>query len=150
MQGHIAASAFRAGMAAGGVEAGLAVGLAGAALTAISDAAIRRQMAKRQEELDPMTIDQLRAQADGDKTSFRVTPDNTTDARIGPPTTGIWANKDIEAAIAGHLYFRHDRAGKWDLMLLTNADAKAAIRALRHVLGKRNVDVSLRVKKDRS
>jgi len=149
MQGHIAASAFRAGMAAGGAEAGLAVGLAGAALTAISDAAIRRQMTKRQEELDPMTMDQLRAQADGDKTSFRVTADTTTDARIGPPASGIWANKDIEAAIAGHLYFRHDRTGKWNLVLLTNADASAAIRAFRRVLGKRKVDVTLRVKKDR-
>jgi hypothetical protein len=149
MQGHVAASAFRAGMAAGGAEAGLAVGLAGAALTAISDAAIRRQMVKRQEELDPMTVDQLRAQADGDRTSFRVNADNTTDARIGPPVGGIWANKDIEATLAGHLYFRHERAGKWDLMLLTRADAKAAIRTFRRVLGKRDVDVELRLPKHR-
>jgi hypothetical protein len=149
MQGHVAASAFRAGLAAGGAEAGLAVGLAGAALTAISDAAIRRQMTKRQAELDPMTMDQLRSQADGDKTSFRVNSDNTTDARIGPPAGGIWANKDIEATLAGHLYFRHDRTGKWDLMLLTHADAKAAIRAFRRVLGKRNVDMELRLPRHR-
>jgi hypothetical protein len=145
--GHVGARAARAG-AGGGAEAGLALGLAAAAITAITDAVARRELKKRADVLDPMTIEELRAEAEKDKNSFVVNADNTPGAHIEPPTTGFWAGKD-PPEITGWLKFKHDEAGKWALMLITKADAKAAIRAFRGAMGREPVKVTLRFKKER-
>ena len=145
--GHVGMRAARAG-AGHGAEAGLALGLVAAAITAISDAASRRELKKRAEVLDPMTIEELRAETEKDKQSFVVNADNTPGAQIEPPTTSFWGGKD-PPEITGWLKFKHDEAGKWALMLITKADAKAAIRGFRGAMGREPVKVTLRFKKER-
>jgi hypothetical protein len=129
--------------------AGAGLGLVAAGMVAVTTAVDRNAIQKRAAVLDPMTLDQIRAEVDGDKYSFRVNADNTTDAKFEPPSTSMWANKQVEANVVGWLRFTHGPTGKWTLVILTRPDARAAIKAFRRVLGRKAVDVELRLKKDR-
>jgi hypothetical protein len=129
--------------------AGAGLGLLAAGVVAITAAVDRKAIAKRAAVLDPMTLDQIRAEVESNKDCFRVTADNTTEARFQPPSESFWANKQVEGNVVGRLRFTHDSTGKWTLVILTKPDARAAIRAFRQVLGRKNVEVELRLKKDR-
>ena len=132
-----------------GAEVGIGLGLVAAGLMALTNAQERKEIAGRAAVLDPMTIDQLRAEVDQDKASFRVHVDNTTDVRIEPPKTGLFANKNVEPNIIGRLRFTHDPTGKWALLIVSKPDARAGIKYFRRVFGRGEVDVELRIKKDR-
>jgi hypothetical protein len=82
------------------------------------------------------------------KASFRLTADTAADVRIYPPSTGVLANRKVQGNIVGNLHFAHRPTGKWDLLLLTKQDAKAAIRAFRGALREERVDVTLKFKRD--
>ena len=125
-----------------------AVALAGA--MAIVNYQQRKEIEKRAAVLDPMTIEQLRTEVDCEKASFRVNPDNTTEIKIEPPKTGIFADKMVEPNIIGRVRFTHDPTGKWAMMLLTKPDARATIKYFRKVFGRNDVEVELRIKKDRA
>ena len=128
--------------------AGAGIGLLAAGAMAVMNAVDRRAVAQRAAALDPMTLDDLRAEVDADKDSFRVTAGDTTEARILPPYTGFLADKTGPQPV-GQLKFKHDPTGKWTLLFLTKPDARAAIKAFRRVLGRDGVEVELRLKKDR-
>jgi hypothetical protein len=133
-----------------GAEVGLGMGLLAGAAQAIFGALDAKHLRDRAAVLDPMTIEQLRAEVESDKSSFRVTPDDTTDVLFeAPKTDSMWADKDLESKIMGRLRFRHDPTGKWALLILTRADARAAIRAFRRVFGKDDIDVEIRIKRER-
>jgi hypothetical protein len=132
----------------GAVHGGNA-GAAGALMGAASDAFARKGLAKRAAVLDRMTLDELRAEADADKNSFRITADNTSKAKVEPPSSSFGADRAKEQMIAGRLKFTHAKAGKWELVLLNRTDARLAIRSMRRVLGPESVDVTLRFKKER-
>jgi hypothetical protein len=140
-------SAARTG-AMHGAAVGFGIGLVASAVTLITSASEARELAKRAAVLDPMPIDQLRTQTVADKASFRLTADTASDVRIYPPSTSIFANKNVQGAIEGNLRFTHRPTGKWDFLLLTKPDAKAAIRAFRSALGKENVAVTLKLKRE--
>jgi hypothetical protein len=132
-----------------GAEVGIGLGLVAAGLMALTNAQERKEIARRAAVLDPMTIEQLRAEVDQDKASFRVHVDNTADVKIEPPKTGLFANKNVEPNIIGRLRFTHDPTGKWALLIVSKPDARACIRSFRKVFGRGGVDVELRIKKDR-
>ena len=69
--------------------------------------------------------------------------DNVRDARIGPPRTG-----GGRTGAVAQLSFRHVPTGKWNLMLLTLKDARAAARAFRRLLSKDGVEVNVPLKKE--
>jgi len=48
--------------------------------------------------------------------------------------------------VVARLTFAHATAGKWELVLLSQADAKLAMGAFRRVLGYENVEVTLKLK----
>lgn len=139
--------AARAG-AVHGAAVGFGVGLAASVVGIFTSASEARELAKRAAVLDPMPIDQLRTQTVADKASFRLTADTASDVRIYPPSTGILANRKVQGAIVGNLRFTHKPTGKRDFLLLTKPDAKAAIRGFRSALGKENVAVTLKLKRD--
>ena len=132
-----------------GAEVGIGLGLVAAGLMALTNAQERKEIARRAAELDPLTIEQLREEVDKEKASFRVTVDNTRDVKVEPPKTGIFANKNVEPNIIGRLRFTHDPTGKWALLIVSKPDARATIKYFRKVFGRDNVDVELRIKKDR-
>jgi hypothetical protein len=140
-------AAARAG-AMHGSAVGFGIGLAASVVGIFTSASEARELAKRAAVLDPMSIEQLRTQTVADKASFRLTADTASDVRIYPPSTSIFANKNVQGAIVGNLHFTHQPTGKWDFLLLTKPDAKAAIRAFRGALGKENVAVTLKWKRD--
>jgi hypothetical protein len=140
-------TAVRTG-AAHGAAVGFGIGLAASVVGIFTGANEARELAKRAAVLDPLPIEQLRTQTLADKNSFRLTADNAADVRIYPPSTGIFANKNVQGAIVGNLRFTHRPTGKWDFLLLTKQDAKAAIRAFRGALGKENVSVTLKWKRE--
>jgi hypothetical protein len=131
-----------------GAAAGFGIGLAASVVGIFTGASEARELAKRAAVLDPMPMEQLRTQTVADKASFRLTADTASDVRIYPPSTGIFANRKVQGEIVGNLHFTHRPTGKWDLLLLTKPDAKAAIRAFRGALGKENVAVTLKVKRE--
>jgi hypothetical protein len=152
MVGQLQGEAIR-GMAARtagahGAEVGLGLGLLASAANALASMADAKALKKRAEVLDPMDIEELRNEIEADKHSFRVTAEDTSDVRIEPSSTKLWANKNVERQIIGRVKFIHKPTGKWSLLLLTKADARAAIRAFRKVFGKEQVDVTLRLKKE--
>jgi hypothetical protein len=108
---------------------------------------VRKGLARRAAVLDRMTLDELRAETGSDALSFRITPENTTAARIEPPSPrhGDEDRRAVEWTV-GRLKFTHAAAGKWDLLLVTTADVRLAIKAFRRVLGVENVEVTVRVK----
>ena len=87
-----------------------------------------------------------RADVDSDKLSFKVTADNTPKARIDPPRPGMFEDSHANDAVVARLTFAHATAGKWELVLLSQADAKLAMGAFRRVLGYENVEVTLKLK----
>jgi hypothetical protein len=111
------------------------------------DESVRKGLARRAAVLDRMTLDELRAESESDALSFRITPENTTVAKIEPPgpRQGDEDRRAVEWTV-GRLKFTHATAGKWELLLVTTADVRMAIRAFRRVLGVENVEVSVRVK----
>lgn len=129
--------------------AGAGLGLVAAGMVAITTAVDRNAIKKRAAVLDPMTLDEIRAEVDSEKYSFRVSADNTTAVKFEAPSTSMWANKQVEANVIGWLRVTHAPTGKWTLALLTKPDAKAAIKAFRRVLGRKAVEVELRFKKER-
>jgi hypothetical protein len=131
-----------------GAAVGFDIGLAASVVGIFTGASEARELAKRAAVLDPMPIEQLRTQTLADKASFRLTADTASDVRIYPPSNSIFANKNVQGAIVGNLHFTHRPTGKWDLLLLTKRDAKAAIRTFRAALGKENVEVTLKLKRD--
>jgi len=126
-------------------EMGSGVGLLGAD----TDVIVRKQLAQRAAVLDRMTLGELRAEAGTDRFSFRVTAENTPKARIEPPPRDDYAETRTAHLVAGRVKFTHATAGKWELMLLSLAEAKMAVRAFRQVLGHENVEVTLRLKDGR-
>ena len=102
-----------------------------------SDTVARKGLAKRAAVLDRMALGELRAEADSDKHSFRIIAENTTKARIEPPASSPMANQKKEQGIVGRLKFTHTTAGKWELVLRTQADARIAMKAFRRVLARR-------------
>ncbi|HEY1859450.1 MAG TPA: hypothetical protein VGG61_03805 [Gemmataceae bacterium] len=143
----VRSTAARAG-ATHGAAVGFGIGLAASVVGIFTGASEARELAKRAAVLDPMPIEQLRTQTVADKASFRLTADTASDVRIYPPSTGIFANRNVQGAIVGNLRFTHRPTGKWDMLLLTKPDAKAAIRTFRNALGKENVAVTLKLKRD--
>lgn len=108
--------------------------------TAAGDAAARKGLTKRAAVLDRMALGELRAEAGSDPHSFRITADNTTNARIEPPAAGAREKRAV-----GRLTFTHATAGAWDLVLRTPADARLAMKAFRRALGEEQVVVTLRL-----
>jgi hypothetical protein len=133
-----------------GAEAGLALGLLAKGVMALFNASDAKELAKRAAVLDPMSWEQLRAEAASDKNSFVLTAENTSNIRIEPPSTSILANRKTEPLVVGRVKFTHDPTGKWSLVLFTKPDARAAMRAFKDAFGPENVDVSLKLKKDRA
>lgn len=112
---------------------------------AASDAVARQGLAKRAAVLDRMALGELRAEAGSDQHSFRITADNTTNARIEPPSASAGADGAREKRAVGRLQFTHATAGEWELALRTPADARLAMKAFRRALGEENVAVTLRL-----
>jgi hypothetical protein len=121
----------------------------GGLLGSDTDVIVRKQLAQRAAILDRMTLGELRAEAGADRFSFRVTAENTPKARIEPPPRDDYAETRTAHLVAGRVKFTHATAGKWELMLLSLAEAKMAVRAFRQVLGHENVEVTLRLKDGR-
>ena len=71
---------------------------------------------------------------------------NDFSVRIEPPPRDDYAETRTAHLITGRLKFTHATAGKWELLLLTLADAKMAVRAFRRVLGEEHVEVTMRLK----
>jgi hypothetical protein len=118
-------------------------------LGADTDVIVRKQLAQRAAVLDRMTLAELRAEAGTDRFSFRVTADNTPKARIEPPPRDDYAETRTAHLVTGRVKFTHAMAGKWELLLLSPAEARMAMRAFRRVLGDENVEVTLRLKDGR-
>jgi hypothetical protein len=121
-------------------------GALGSGMTTDADEFVRRGLARRAAVLDRMTLAELRAEADTDPLSFRVTPETTPRARIEPPVRHEDDDWRAHTFTVGRLKFTHPKAGKWDLVLVTRADARAAVREFRRVLGDDHVEVALRLK----
>jgi len=115
-----------------------------------ADEIARKKLAQRAAVLDRMTLSELRTEAESDKASFRVTADNTTKARVESPRPGMFEENGADDLVVGRLSFTHATAGKWELVLLSQIDAKMAMAAFRRALGYDNVQVSLRLKEGRS
>ena len=103
------------------------VGLGGGPLGVDADVIARRQLAQRAAVLDRMTLGELRAEAGSDGLSFRVSADNTPRAQIEPPPRDDYAETRTSHLITGRLKFTHATAGKWELVLLSPAEARLAI-----------------------
>jgi hypothetical protein len=126
----------------GGSEiAGVAAGIF-LAVDWVTAKKLAHDVAKRAEVLDAMTVEQLRAEADANKPSFRVTAGNVSDVVIEEPPNTFWSGDQSKLGIVGFLRFTHRPTGKWKLQLLTRKDTRAAVRAFRKLLGKDNVEVS--------
>ena len=117
-------------------------GFAKAGGQSVADQSARDALVRRAAVLDRLTLDELRAEADANSESCRVTADNTSMARIGPQAARGPADRKKGPAIAGRVTFRHASTGNWDLVLLTKPDARMAVRAFRRVLGPENVEVA--------
>jgi hypothetical protein len=103
-----------------------------------------RQITKRVAYLDSLPEDELGAEADRGKSSFRATADDLSDVTIDPlGTKGILGAR--ARGTAARLSFRYRPTGKWKLNLVTAKDTKAAVRAFRRLLGPGNVDVNAEV-----
>ncbi len=124
------------------------IGLGGGVLGSDVDDVARRKLAQRAAVLDRMTRAELRAEAESDKLSFHVTADTTPKARIEPPKPGMFEESRADDLVVGRLTFTHATAGKWELVLLSEADARMAMGAFRSVLGNENVQVTLRLKQE--
>jgi hypothetical protein len=124
-------------------------GLGGGVLGTDADEVFRRKLAQRAAVLDRMTLAELRSEAETDKLSFKVSVDNTPKARIDPPKPGMFEDSHADNAVVGRLSFTHATAGKWELVLLSHADAKQSMGAFRRVLGHDNVTVTLKLKGER-
>jgi len=105
-----------------------------------ADELARTALARRAAVLDRMTLDELRAEADANAESCRLTVDNTSRARIEPPAGRQLADRK-KPAIAGRMTFRHAATGTWDLVLLTKSDVRIAVQTFRRMLGSDNVEV---------
>jgi hypothetical protein len=112
-----------------------------AAIVALTSAV--RRITRRAAVLDAMSPEQIRAEADSEKMSFRVTAENVKNVRIDPEDT-----VGVQIKSVALLLFRHEPTGKWRLALLTHKDARLAARAFRQVLGKDAVEVNVALKKD--
>ena len=124
-------------------------GLGGGVLGTDADEVFRRKLAQRAAVLDRMTLAELRSEAETDKLSFKVTADDTPKARIDPPKPGMFEDSHADNTVVGRLSFTHVTAGKWELVLLSQADAKMAMGAFRRALGYDNVTVTLKLKGER-
>jgi hypothetical protein len=122
-------------------------GALGSGMVTDADEFVRRGLARRAAVLDRMTLDELRAEAESDPLSFRVTPETTTRARVEPPVRHEDDDWRAHTFTVGRLKFTHAAAGKWELVLVTRFDALAAVREFRRVLGEDHVDVTLRLAK---
>lgn len=120
--------------------------LGGGVLGSDADAIARGKVAQRAAVLDRMRLSELKAEADADPTSFRVTADTTPKARIEPAPRDDFAETRTAHLTVGRLKFTHATAGKWDLALLSQADARLALKAFRRVLGEEHVEVTLKLK----
>lgn len=121
-------------------------GLGGGVLGSDADEVTRKKLSQRAAVLDRMTLSELRTECESDKSNFKVTAENTSKARIEPPRPGMFEESGADDLVVGRLNFTHSTAGKWEVVLLSRADAKMAMGALRRVLGHDNVHVSLKFK----
>ena len=122
----------------------------GGGLGSDADEIARKKISLRAAVLDRMTLSELRTESESDKSSFKLTSDNTTKARIESPRPGMFEESGADDLVVGRLSFTHATAGKWDLVFLSQADAKMAMGAFRRVLGYDNVHVSLRLMERRT
>jgi hypothetical protein len=102
-----------------------------------------RRLTNRLKQLEAMSPEELREQAESEKQSFRVTAENTSDVRIDPP-----ARKTGQRNPAVRLSIRHEPTGKWKLNLLSVKDVRRAARAFRQILGKDGVEVNVTLSRD--
>jgi hypothetical protein len=124
-------------------------GLGGGVLGTDADEIARRKLAQRAAVFDRMSLPELRAEAESDALSFRVSADNTPKVRIEPPKPGMFEDRRANDLVVGRLSFTHATTGKWELMLLSQADARMAMAAFRRVLGHENVHVTLKLREAR-
>jgi hypothetical protein len=125
-------------------------GRGGGVLGSDADEIARRKLAQRAAVLDRMGLAELRAEAESDQLSFRITAENTPQARIEPPKPGMFEDRRASDAVVGRLSFTHATTGKWELVLLSQADTRMAMGTFRRVLGHDNVHVTLRLRQDRA
>jgi hypothetical protein len=103
-----------------------------------------RRIVKRCKELDAMSREDLREEAEIDKWSFCATAQDITDVSIDSHDSAGGGR----SGSAARLTFTHDPTGKWKLSLLKMKDARAAARAFRQILGKDNVEVNVLLKRE--
>jgi hypothetical protein len=125
-------------------------GLGGGVVGSDTDEIAKRKLAQRAAVLDRMTLAELRAEAESDQLSFSVTAETTQRARIEPPKPDMFEHRRANDLVVGRLNFNHATTGKWEMVLLSLADARMAMAAFRRVLGHDNVQVTLRLRQDRS
>src|SRR5262245_34303496 len=91
------------------------------------------QARRRARQIDAMTDDELRAEVEANKKSVAITRDEVKKALIDPPP-----KNDFGKNFVAELRFETE-AGKWNFLLPTKKDAKAAAKGLRNVLGEKRV-----------
>lgn len=137
--------AGRAGAIAGSAMAGAGIGMLaaglGGGLLMVGAKIAAGQIDKRSQEIEAMSADQLRHEANTAKGSFRVAPDNTSQVQLLPVKSGIFSSDD--ATFTAYLHFAHKPSGKWKLKFFTQLDAQSAIQEFRRVMGDANVAVQI-------
>jgi len=94
--------------------------------------------------VDALGDKQIRAEAEGGEWfSFRVAARDIGEVRIDPVEA-----KGVTKTAAALLSFTHKPKTKWKLELVAAKDTKAAVRALRHLLGPDSVEVNVRLKNE--
>ena len=102
-----------------------------------------RFFTRRVATFDSLTEKQIRTEAErGEWYSFRAAAKDIGDASIDPVEA-----KGAKAKPAALLSFTHAPTGKWKLELVAPKDTRAAVRALKQLLGEDRVQVNVRMKK---
>ena len=115
-----------------GAAGGVGLGLAAGALHLVYAVNADNLMRKRAQTLDPMSADELRAEAA--KRGCIVQADNTSGVVLRPPKTWSWTDSNV---YTGYLTF-HNRAKKtrkWKMILASQTDAELAVREFRRIVG---------------
>jgi hypothetical protein len=97
------------------------------------------QARRRARQIDQMTNDELRAEAESKKWNVVLTRGQVKKVTVDPPP-----NNDLGKKFAAELRFE-TAAGKWKFLLPTKRDVKALVKGLRTVLGQDRVGVGAEV-----
>ena len=125
----------------GGAVAGAGLGLAAGGLMWAMGKVADKEIAKRAQVLDAMTLDQLRLEAKNSKTGLHIAPANVSQVVLRPSKKFSMSDAP---EVPGYLSFHHQPAQKtrkWKMMILSLTDAQLAVQEFRRVLGADNVDV---------